>query len=506
MISLSQLAVQFDLDTKGFGDPDFIDITEDSRQVRPGYLFVAVTGRQSDGRDFIGEALERGAAGVLLTLPDFELQVPRILTTAEDLRKKMALIAAAIHGQSWEKLVTVAITGTNGKTTTAYLMEEILAQNEMCPGVMGTINYRWPGKVLEAINTTPEGPVLYRCLADMHQAGAKSVVLEVSSHSLSLNRIAGLSFNAALFTNLSRDHLDFHQDMEDYFQAKRKLFTEYLKSGDHRAVINIDDPYGQRLAKELGDRALTYGFSDQALLRGSDLELSRHGLSMKVRVGDEEWIQVSPLLAEINAYNLLGAIGLGLALDLSLSKIAVALGQAQGAPGRLERVGSNNDYLVLVDYAHSPDALAKALQACRDLDPKRLLVVFGCGGDRDRGKRPLMGEIAVEMADMTIFTSDNPRTEDPHVILDDLSREIEESDLTCYKAGELNTDWSSTGYLKIMDRRLAIREAVRLMEPGDLLLIAGKGHEDYQIIGREKRPFDDRKEALTALEIAGYQS
>lgn len=506
MVNLSQLAEQLSLNIKGDLDTlQILGITEDSREVLPGYVFVAVPGLQNNGRDFIGDALTNGAVGVLMTLPDLDLKVPRILTTPEDLRKTMALLAAAIYDQPAEKLMTVAITGTNGKTTTSYLVEEILVQAGMCPGVMGTINYRWPGQVLAAPNTTAEGPVLFRCLADMHLAGAKSAVLEISSHSLSLNRVAGLNFDAALFTNLSRDHLDFHQDMEDYFQAKRRLFTGKFKTEGPSAVINIDDPYGQRLAQELGDKALTFGFSDQAEVNGSDLKMSRSGLTLTIKAGNEEWVQTSPLLAEINAYNLLGAIGLGLVLGFSSKIISQALSQAQGAPGRLEKVGDNSDYLVLVDYAHGPDALTQALKACRDLEPKRLLLVFGCGGDRDKGKRPEMAKIAGEMADMTIITSDNPRTEEPWVILEDVVRGIEGLGLTCYNAGELTPDWTTRCYLKIIDRRAAIKEAVNLMEPGDLLLIAGKGHEDYQIIGRQKRHLDDRQEALAALKNAGYQ-
>jgi UDP-N-acetylmuramoyl-L-alanyl-D-glutamate--2,6-diaminopimelate ligase len=458
-----------------------------------------------DGRDYVNQAMENGAAAILLSGEDMELPVPRLIVPAGEIRAVMAGAAAAIYGRPADKLIMVGLTGTNGKTTTAYLMEEILRRAGLMPAVMGTINFRWPGHVIPAPNTTPEGPLLFSTLAAMAEAGAKSAVLEISSHALSLGRVTGLAFDAALFTNLSRDHLDFHGDMESYYQSKKLLFVKYLRPGDKKAVINIDDPWGARLAEELGPVALRFGFRDTAEVRGSELKLSRDGLSLTVTYQGESWIQTSPLLAEINGYNLLGASALALAMHIDKGAIRAALSASAGAPGRLEKVGASSDYLCLVDYAHSPDALDKALTGCRALNPRRLLAVFGCGGDRDKGKRPIMGRLAGEKADLAIITSDNPRTEDPEVILEEIEAGLADLHLAKYGAGELAAgDWRAAAYLTVADRRAAIKEAVRLMEPGDILLIAGKGHEDYQIIGREKRTLDDRAEALDALRSLGH--
>lgn len=503
MVSLSRLAAQLNLKLIGEGDPEITGITEDSREAQPGWLFAAVPGLKFDGRDFAAEAVERGAAAVLLPGGDLNLPAPRLLVSADDLRPVMAAAANIIYGRPSERLILVGLTGTNGKTTTAYLMEEILSRAGLRPGVMGTVNFRWPGECRPAPNTTPEGPALSRCLAAMVDCGSKAAVLEVSSHALALGRVTGLGFEAALFTNLSRDHIDFHQNMEDYYQAKKLLFTKHLRPGAKKAVINIDDAQGRRLADELGSAALSFGFTPEAEVRGSDLTLGREGLGLTISYGELSWRQSSPLIAEVNGYNLLGAAALALTMKIDPAVIQAALAEAKGAPGRLERVGANPDYLVLVDYAHSPDALDKALQACRDLKPRRVLAVFGCGGDRDKGKRPLMGQIAGKGADLVILTSDNPRTEEPLSILKDVEEGLKNTALQKRRVGEMSSDDRAGAYLMMADRREAIAEAVRLMAPGDILLIAGKGHEDYQIIGREKIHLDDREEALAALTAAG---
>jgi UDP-N-acetylmuramoyl-L-alanyl-D-glutamate--2,6-diaminopimelate ligase len=368
---------------------------------------------------------------------------------------------------------------------------------------MGTVNFRWPGEVRPAVNTTPEGPLLSATLADMVEAGCRSAVLEISSHALALGRVTGLSFEVALFSNLSRDHLDFHQDMESYYQAKKLLFDRHLRLGSGRAVINVDDEYGARLAREIGEGALTYGFNGQARVRGENLTLSRQGLALDIVHAGGRWRQTSPLLAKVNAYNLLAAAALALTLRLEPESIRETLAVCPGAPGRLEKVG--DDPLVLVDYAHTPEALAEALAGARALTPARLLVVFGCGGDRDQGKRALMGQVAGSRADLTILTSDNPRTEEPGAILAGIETGLASLHLTRFQVAELKAaDWRSGGYLLLEDRRAAIEEAVRLLAPGDILLIAGKGHEDYQIIGREKIHLDDRQEAVKALVKAGW--
>ncbi|GHV56287.1 UDP-N-acetylmuramoyl-L-alanyl-D-glutamate--2,6-diaminopimelate ligase [Deltaproteobacteria bacterium] len=505
MVALSRLAGQMNLKISGSGEVEIIGITEDSRLVRPGWMFAALPGTRFDGREFLGEAVAKGAAAVLMTEPDVQLPVPRLLVAEGRLRPVMAVIAGLVYGRPADRLILVGLTGTNGKTTTAYLLEAVLRQAGLNPGVMGTVNYRWPGHWRPAANTTPEGPVLSATLAEMAAAGCRSAVLEISSHGLALGRVTGLSFEAALFTNLSRDHLDFHPDMESYYQAKRELFIRHLRPGGRRAVINIDDEYGRRLAGELGDRALTFGFGPQAGVRGENLVLGREGLSLDIICGGLNWRQSSPLLAEINGYNVLAAAALALALHIPQAAVAAALAACPGAPGRLEKVGPGGDRLILVDYAHSPDALAKALQAARDLKPARLAVVFGCGGDRDRGKRPLMGRVAGEAADLVLVTSDNPRTEAPEAIMAEIESGLAGLNLARLPVGGSGpAEWRPGSCLLIPDRRAAIGEAVRLLGAGDILLIAGKGHENYQIIGRDQKPFDDRAEALAALQAAGW--
>jgi len=504
MVKLDRLSEQMNLKKAGEGNPELIGITEDSRQIKPGFVFVAVPGLKFNGRDFIEAAVTAGASAIMLTEPDVKLSVPRLIVPEKELRPVMAGTASIIYGRPSDKMILVGLTGTNGKTTGSYLAESVLARAGLKPGVMGTNNYRWPGTVLPADNTTPEGPVLSGTLAQMAAAGSKAAVLEVSSHALKLGRVAGLGFEAALFTNLTRDHLDFHPDMEDYYQAKKLLFTKHLKPGGKRAVINIDDDHGRRLAGELGEAALTFGFDPSAEVRGDELSLSRSGLKMKIVTPNETWIQASPLIGETNAYNILGAAALTWAMHISPETIRQALETVEVVPGRLERVGRNEDYLVLVDYSHGPDSLEKALKTCRELEPKRLIVTVGAGGARDKGKRPIMGSISGRMADLTILTSDNPRTEEPWAILLDMEAGLTDLNLSRYEVGELNNDdWAAGSYLMIVDRRAAIKEAVRLMSPGDILLIAGKGHEDYQIIGREKRHLDDREEALEALTRSG---
>jgi UDP-N-acetylmuramoyl-L-alanyl-D-glutamate--2,6-diaminopimelate ligase len=393
------------------------------------------------------------------------------------------------------------VTGTNGKSTISYLLEDMLRTAGRTPGVIGTVNYRWPGVRAQAPNTTPEGPLLYRVLAAMAKAGCDTAVMEISSHALSLGRVRDLRVAAALMTNLTRDHLDHHGSMEAYYQAKRRLFFENLAG---RAAVGLGDPYLARLAEELGPRALTYGLGPAADVRGEGVAVDRRGVSMTVETPSGAYRVDSRLLGSFNVLNLLGAAALGEILGLDHQAASAALSGSAGAPGRLQRVGGR--YMALVDYAHTPSALAAALRSCRALGPARLFAVFGCGGDRDRGKRPLMGREAGRLADLVILTSDNPRTEDPLGIIDEAAAGLRELGLKQLEAGLLagrsleGVAATLTGTFVVEpDRRAAIRLAMGLMEPEDLVLVAGKGHEDYQIIGLEKTRLDDVEEVERAL-------
>ena len=397
------------------------NVVYDSRKAGPGSMFAAVRGLAVDGRRFIPAAIEAGATAVLVDEPlDQNPGVPVVLV--ENARGAMALAASILLGKPAEKMVMIGITGTNGKTTTTYLLESMLKAAGKVPGVVGTVNFRFPGKVLPAPNTTPEGPDLQSVLAGMVDAGVTHAVMEVSSHALDLRRVDGCTFDAALFTNLTQDHLDYHEDLESYYRAKKKLFTRYL-TGSHlkggpRPVFNLDDAWGQRLSDEIGPGALTFsldGPSDVYALRRT---MSRTGMKARIQTPAGEFDVDTGLLGDINLSNALAAVSIGVALGLSLDAMAKGLDGNRGAPGRLERVGENDDFLALVDYAHSPDALSRALKVVRNLKPSRLISVAGCGGDRDRTKRPIMGKAAGELSDLAILTSDNPRTEDPVSILE----------------------------------------------------------------------------------------
>ncbi|MDR1486982.1 MAG: UDP-N-acetylmuramoyl-L-alanyl-D-glutamate--2,6-diaminopimelate ligase [Deltaproteobacteria bacterium] len=529
---LKELSQSLKLACRGDGDPQLSGLTEDSRLAGPGDLFAAVEGASRNGRDYIRQAKENGAAAVLLTEPDMPDIGPRIVAPKENFRWLISRLARRLYGNPDEKMTLVGLTGTSGKTTISYLFESMLTQAGVRAGVIGTVDFRWPGGKLDAPNTTPEGPLLYRTLASMAESGCQAAIMEVSSHALSIGRLGDMKFRAGLFTNLSRDHLDYHEDMESYFQAKRKLMISHLSGALPSCAICTDDPYGARLFEEMcifdeaslsnearlfdeanpseridhirEHRALSYGFNSDCLVRGSNLELGRFGLSMDVAVNVKGAWQThkltSPLLGKFNALNLLGAVALGEIFGLDWETTQRALSEAVGAPGRLEKVGSNPDYLALVDYAHKPAALKAALGALRELGPKRLIVVFGCGGDRDRGKRPLMGRQAGQDADVVILTSDNPRTEDPLSIIGQAAEGLTSLGLTTSKNPKIVKKGE---FIIEADRRKAIQLAASLMERGDIALIAGKGHETYQIIGREKFPFDDRTEALQALRSQG---
>lgn len=471
-------------------------VSDDSRQVREGELFVAVPGTQADGAQFAIEAVKRGAAAVVAEKP-LSISVP--LVQVPSARKALALIAANLSRRPAEELKLLGITGTNGKTTTAFLLESICASGGACTGLLGTIEYRFAGKVREPSHTTPGPLELHRLLREMVDAGVDTVVMEVSSHALSQERVHGLTFSAAALLNLSRDHLDYHKDLEAYFQAKRRLFVEHLSPGGV-AVVNGEDTYAGRVYNELrNQRRIAWKFSRQgnAELSVAGAELSTSGIKATLKTPAGDIPIKSTLVGTHNLENILAAAGMALSAGYSRRDVQEGIERVRRVPGRMERVEAKGQ-LALVDYAHTDEALRRSLESVRALGKGRVVVVFGCGGDRDKGKRPLMGEAAGELADLPVVTSDNPRSEGPEEIISQILPGLEKAGLRRISVGKAKA--GEKGYLVEPDRAAAIRLAASMMKPGDLLLIAGKGHETYQQVDGEKHPFDDREEAKKAFE------
>ena len=480
----------------GSQDTEIAGLYYDSRRISPGGAFFAVRGSAVDGHDFIDDALARGAAAIFM---EEERPLPAGVAgiVVDNARRAMALAAAEFFGDPTAAMSTVGVTGTNGKTTVTYLLESVLRVARRHPAVLGTVNYRFAGAQLPAPHTTPESVDLLQTVAGFHAQGADSLIMEVSSHALDQQRVAGIHFAVGVFTNLTPEHLDYHGDMETYFASKRRFLTELLAVDGGRPVINIDDTYGARLAAEL-PAALTCGLAADALVRPREVHLSLAGIEGTIDTPAGAFNLRSPLLGQFNLQNLLCAAGAGLALGLAPETIAEGLATATLVPGRLERVENDRGALVLVDYAHTGDALEKVLTTLRELSPRRIITVFGCGGDRDRRKRPIMGEVTARLSTLAVLTSDNPRTEDPLVILEEIQEGVRRVHPQEWSRQEAKL-MPGNGFITIPDRREAIEFAVTLLQPGDLLLVAGKGHEDYQIVGRERRHFDDREELRRAL-------
>jgi UDP-N-acetylmuramoyl-L-alanyl-D-glutamate--2,6-diaminopimelate ligase len=480
-------------------DPPIAHVTGDSREVAPGTLFFALAGTARDGHDFAAEAARRGAVAVVAERP--VACAPAALLLAPSSRRAMAIAAANLHGRPGDALALAGITGTNGKTTVAYLVEACARAAGVPAGVLGTVTHRWPGGERPASHTTPESTAVQALLSEMRDAGARLAVLEVSSHALAQERVAGMRFRVAGFTNLTRDHLDYHGDMERYFAAKRRLFAEHL-APDGLAVVNVRDPYGVRLADQLGPGRRLWRFGGRAedALRAVDVRTGLAGLSATLATPGGAIAIRSPLVGAHNLDNLLCAAGVALGLELPLEAVAWGLSACPGAPGRLERI-SGRGVSIFVDYAHTHDALDRALAALRGLAPRRLACVFGCGGDRDRGKRPLMGETAARGADLVVVTSDNPRTEDPAAIIADILPGLERAGMRRLTPDALRSG-EARGFVVEPDRRAAIALAAEAAREGDAILVAGKGHEDHQIVGGERLPFSDRDEARRALGAA----
>ncbi len=458
-----------------------------SAKVVPGGVFVAVSGSKDDGARFIPDALARGAAHVVAGPGAVLPQGARAaLVAVEDPKTALGLLAAARYGTDRMAMPVVAVTGTNGKTTVSYLIECLATAAGRKVGVLGTVAYRWPGFSRDAALTTPDCLTVHESLAAMRDAGCDLAVMEASSHALDQDRLAGLTFAAGVFTNLTQDHLDYHQDMETYFAAKARLFRRFLASPE-AAVLNFDDPFGRRLLGEF-PRAVGYGLTPPPagfprLLAGTIHSHGRDGLGLDVRFGDAAYAVSSPMPGRHNAQNVLAAMGAGLVLGLPGAAFA-SLADCHGAPGRLERIPNPRGLTVLVDYAHTPDALENVLGAAREFTQGRLFAVFGCGGDRDRTKRPLMAAAVARHADVAVLTSDNPRHEDPLAIMDDARPGL---------AGARQA-------ILEPDRRRAIGLALDAMTQDDVLVIAGKGHETYQQIGDVKHPFSD---AAVVRELTG---
>ncbi|HKR65756.1 MAG TPA: UDP-N-acetylmuramoyl-L-alanyl-D-glutamate--2,6-diaminopimelate ligase [Thermoanaerobaculia bacterium] len=466
-------------ETHGNIDVDITSVTPDSRLVKPGALFVAIPGTAKDGTQFIPQAIERGAVAIVATPQTTSNQQPATIVV-DDARAALALIAANFYGRAADKLSLVGVTGTSGKTTTTRMIESIFDAGGDPVGLIGTIEYRAGDERLVADRTTPDAVVLQEWFAKMVDAGVKHAVMEVSSHALALKRTYGVRFAAAVFTNLSREHFDFHKDFEDYFQAKKILFDQIDRTWQ-TAVVNIDDEYGRRLANELGSVAMTFG-REGDIRPASDFAITVEGLRGIVHTPRGDIRVESRLLGLPNLYNWLGAIGAALVVGMPTEAIEAGIRNLDSVRGRFERVGDGTP-TVIVDYAHKPDALEKLLHAVRDVaGERRIWILFGCGGDRDRGKRPQMGEIAARLADQVIVTSDNPRSESPQAIIDEIKKGI-----------------SGKPYLEIADRRAAIARAIGEAGADDVIVIAGKGHETYQVIGDEVVHFDDREEAELAL-------
>jgi UDP-N-acetylmuramoyl-L-alanyl-D-glutamate--2,6-diaminopimelate ligase len=461
-------------------------IAYDSRRVSSGAVFVALRGMKADGVSFATQAIARGAAAIVAESPRPEgISAPWI--QAADARLALALLADRFYDHPSRRMPVVGVTGTNGKTTTAYLLAAVLDAAGMTAGVMGTVAYRIGREEREAARTTPEAPDVQQLLSEMLENGCRSAIMEVSSHALALKRVDGMHFAAAIFTNLTRDHLDFHEDMETYFAAKRRLFQ--MLDADAPGIINTDDPRAPALLASCR-RAITYGITQPADVTPGPIELALGGLTLDVFTPKGTVAIRSKLVGRPNVYNVLAATATAVALDIPLETIARGVEALPGVPGRFEVVSSPSDDLtVVVDYAHTDDALRNLLETARPLAEKGLITVFGCGGDRDRTKRPLMGMVAARLSDIVIVTSDNPRTEDPARIIEEIRRGIAPG----VAAGR------RTEVLAVVDRAEAIERAVAMAGAGDLILVAGKGHEKYQQIGDRVLPFDDAAVAREAL-------
>ena len=463
-------------------------IEYDSRRVSPQSLFFAFPGSKADGREFAGDALARGAVAVVSESPAPPDLAARWIQVAHG-RQALSLAARNFYGRPDERLSLTGITGTNGKTTTAYLIDSVLRAAGKTTAMIGTIEYHLAGRVLKAVNTTPESLDLMRLFRDLESAGGTHVTMEVSSHALALGRVYGLNFHTTVFTNLTRDHLDFHGDMESYFAAKQLLFAGAGGAPPRVAVLNRDDEWARRIKVHPRTEVIWYGLGPEAALRPRHIASGFGGLRFDLGFGKQRFLIESPLIGKINVYNILAACATGLSYGLSAEAIARGIADLKAVPGRFERVDEGQPFVVVVDYAHTDDALRNVIAVARGLEPKRVITLFGCGGDRDRAKRPLMGQAAAEASDFVVLTSDNPRSEDPLAIMNDALVGIRRVDVP---------------HVVEPDRQAAIRRALKEAREGDIVILAGKGHETYQVLKDKTIDFDDRAVAREVLKGYGY--
>jgi UDP-N-acetylmuramoyl-L-alanyl-D-glutamate--2,6-diaminopimelate ligase len=481
------------LSLSGRADGDVASVCYDSRKCCRGSLFVAISGIRVDGHAFIADAIHRGA-NVVVHEKEFAPVAGVNSVRVRDSRRVLGNLGRNYFGDPSASLCLIAVVGTNGKTTVTYLLESILKAAGYGVGVLGTVNYRYGGNSFPAPNTTPESFEMQRILREMKDHGITHCVTEVSSHAIDLGRVDDCAFDLGIFTNLSQDHLDYHLTMENYFQAKKRFFHEVLPAGEkkrpQRMIVNADDPWGQRILHEVAGERITYGIESPCNLIASPFRLSLTGVEATLCFEGERIVVSSSLLGRFNLYNMMAAAAAALALGIPGKFIEEGIETLSHVPGRLEKVSIEGQPSVFVDYAHTDDALRRVLQNLITFRTGRVITVFGCGGDRDRGKRPLMGEAATTLSNLTILTSDNPRTEDALEII----REIETGIRTekMINIDDFTRSSGERGYLILPDRKEAIAAAIRTASQSDIVLIAGKGHEDYQIIGMEKFPFDDR--------------
>ncbi len=457
-------------------------LCSDTRTLNKGEVFFCLKGQHYHGNQFVHEAVQKGAVAVVTDSVVSGLPVPQIVV--KDTLEAMAYMASRFYGEPSKKQKVIGVTGTNGKTTSAWLIYNILKRANWPVAVLGTIRYLMPdGKEERASLTTPLSIKWQALLKEALDRGARATVAEVSSHGLALKRVNWTSFTVSLFTNLSRDHMDFHRDMEEYFQAKAQLFRRWTQGP---WVINTDDPYGAKLAMEAGPKLVSYGLNPDAMYRAVDWNLDLDGIRATVQEADGSYELHSPLIGKVNLYNILGALAVVRSLGIDRDVAVQALRHTGPVEGRLQRIPNDRGVTVIIDYAHTPDALEKVLQTLRPLTSGRLITLFGCGGNRDRGKRPLMGEVASRLSDLVVVTSDNPRWENPQEIIKDIIEGIK-----------------NDNYKVIPDRAEAIAEALAMARPGDTVLIAGKGHEDYQEVKGQRFHFSDHERVLEVLRTGG---